>query len=74
MGSEGVFRSIAGPIFEFGFADAILQMVGAFLYELHVGKPPRLFGGCVTPEEAALSHRLFTAALESHAKGIVATV
>ena len=66
MGHEVTFKSITGAIFEFGFSDAILQMWAAFLYELENGKPPCRFAGCVTPDEAALSHRLFTAALQSH--------
>ena len=68
MGHETAFKSITGGIFEFGFSDAILQMWAAFVYELHHGKPLSKFAGCVTPEEAALSHRLFTASLESHKK------
>lgn len=66
MGQETAFTSITGGIFEFGFSDAILQMWAAFVYELTTGKRRKLFAGCVTPEETALSHRLFTAALESH--------
>jgi predicted dehydrogenase len=58
--------SITGPIFETGFSDSILQMWAAFVYELEHGKPIKKFAGCVTPAEVALSHRLFTAALESH--------
>jgi len=66
MGHETTYKSITAGIFEFGFSDAILQMWAAFLYELEQGKPPKKFAGCVTPEETAYSHRLFTAALESH--------
>jgi len=43
----------------------ILQMWAGFLYELVNDKPLKKFAGCVTPDEVALSHRLFTAALES---------
>ncbi len=64
-GHETAFRSITGGIFQFGFSDAILQMVAAFLYELIHHKPLRRFAACATPEEAMLGHRLFTAALES---------
>jgi predicted dehydrogenase len=66
MGYETAYQTITGGIFEFGFSDAILQMWAAFLYELQNGRPPHTFAGCVTPEETALSHRLFTAALQSH--------
>jgi predicted dehydrogenase len=65
MGNETAFKTNTGSIFEFGFSDAILQMWAAFLHEFHYKKPLKPFGGCVTPEEAALSHDLFTAALES---------
>jgi predicted dehydrogenase len=65
MGHETAFKSITGGIFEFGFSDAILQMWAAFIYELQHGRPLTKFAGCATPAEAALSHRLFTAALES---------
>jgi len=40
-------------------------MWAAFLYDFRYGKPISKFAGCVTPEEVALSHKLFTAALES---------
>lgn len=65
MGAETAFASITGGIFELGFSDAILQMWAAFVHELHHGKPPCRFAGCVTPDEVAVSHQLFTAALES---------
>ena len=66
MGHETAFKSVTGGIFEFSFSDAILQMWASFLYELKKGKPKNRFAGCVTPEEAALSHKLFTASLNSH--------
>ena len=68
-GHEAAFPTITGAIFEFGFGDAILQMWAAFLNELHHGPPARRFVACVTPDEAALSHRLFTAALQSQDTG-----
>jgi predicted dehydrogenase len=71
MGQETAFKTISGEIFEFGFSDAILQMWAAFVYELVNGERRKLFAGCVTPEETALSHELFTAALESHRRGHV---
>jgi predicted dehydrogenase len=63
------FKTITGPIFEFGFGDCFLQMVAAFVHELGTGKPIKKFAGCVTPQETALSHRLFTAALQSDREG-----
>ena len=65
MGQETAFKSITGNIFEFGFSDAILQMWASYIYELTKGQTVKRFAGCVTPEETALSHQLFTAALAS---------
>ena len=64
-GHETAFKSITAPIFQFGFSDAILQMWAAFMHELVHSQPLKKFASCLTPEEALLSHRLFTAALES---------
>ena len=74
MGHETAFKCITGSIFEFGFSDSILQMWAAFLYELEHGSPLKKFAGCVRPDETAMSHRLFTAALESHREQIAARV
>jgi predicted dehydrogenase len=71
MGQETAFKTITGGIFEFGFSDSILQMLAAFLYENKHGKPLKQFAGCVTPEETALSHKLLTAALESHKNKLI---
>ena len=69
VGHQTTFAGITGGIFEFGFCDALLQMWAAFLHELAEGKPPKPFAGCATPQETALSHRLFTAALQSQETG-----
>lgn len=74
VGYTGAFKAITGEIFEFGFPDSILQMAAAFFYEIAHGRPLRPSAGCVTPEETALSHRLFTAALRSQAAATVETV
>lgn len=74
MGHETAFKTITGGIFEFGFPDSILQMWAGFLYEFVNGKPLKKFAGCVTPDEVALSHRLFTASLESHRNKTVVEV
>jgi predicted dehydrogenase len=66
IGYEPAFKAITGGLFEFGFSDACLQMLAAFAYEAVHGRPFRPAAGCLTPGETALSHRLFTAALESH--------
>jgi predicted dehydrogenase len=63
VGNKPQFPTITGSIFEFGFADAILQMWAAFLCELD-GR--EVFFGCMRPEETAISHAIQTAALESH--------
>ncbi len=73
-GHETAFKSLTGGIFEFGFSDSILQMWASFIHELTQGRPLSRFAGCVTPEETALSHRLFTAALESQKLGVTAPV
>ena len=67
---KSAYTAITGGIFEFGFSDSIQQMFASFCDEVahgqsNMGQP--LY--CVTPEETALSHRLFTAALESQQKG-----
>ncbi len=69
IGHRVSYPSITGGIFEFGFSDAILQMWAAFLSELD-GKPhPSRFARCADIEEAGVSHRIFTAALESQRNG-----
>ncbi len=66
MGNDLAFKTITGGIFEIAFSDAVFQMWAAFLYELTHGKPIKKFAGCITPDEVALTHHLFTASLESH--------
>jgi len=63
VGSQSTFPTVTGPIFEFGFADAILQMWAAYLAERAGALDGRF--GCATPSEALESHRLFAAALRS---------
>ncbi len=72
LGSQSAYPTITGAIFEFGFADAILQMWAAFLDELAHGRDGmRQPFYCATPDEAAATHRLFTAALRSYAERAV---
>ena len=66
-GSQSAFATVTGPIFEFGFSDAILQMWAAFLGEREGALGDRL--GCVTPAEALASHELWDAALRSAESG-----
>jgi len=67
-GSQSAIPSITGGIFEFGFSDAIQQMIGAFVNELSGDGSKHPFTN-VTPEETRWSHELFTSALESHKTG-----
>lgn len=67
LGSRSAYPTITGAIFESGFSAAILQMWAAFLDELAHGRDGmRQPFYCATPQEAAATHALFTAALESH--------
>lgn len=66
VGSQSSVGTITGPIFEFGFADALLQMWAAYLNE-RAGVLGDGFG-CVTPQEALASHLVFDAALLSSAE------
>lgn len=63
LGHKMAFPTITGGIFETGFPDTILQMLAAFTLE-RAGILGESFG-MVRPEEAVLSHRVWTAALES---------
>ena len=66
---ESAYRTITGGIFEFGFSDSILQMWAAFCDEVAHGSAMTQPLHCVTPEESAVSHAVFTAALESQRTG-----
>ena len=66
---RSAYETISGPIFEFGFSDSILQMWAAFCDEIVHGAQMRGALGCARPDEAAFSHRLFTAALQSQRSG-----
>ena len=75
LGSQSAYPSITGGIFEFGFSDALQQMWAAFLDELAHGRDGmRQPFHCVTPEEAAFTHDLFTAALRADAQRSVEPV
>jgi predicted dehydrogenase len=64
LGYQSAYPAITGGIFEFGFSDALLQMWAAYCDEVvHGREGMRQPFGCVTPEEAAASHDLFTEAL-----------
>lgn len=66
------FKVVSGGIFEAGFPDCFQQMWAAFLAERAGVLGDRL--GCVTVDEAVTAHRLFAAALRSHARRTVEPV
>ena len=75
LGSQSAYPTITGAIFEFGFSDAVLQMWAAYLDELaHGNAGMRQPFHCATPAEAAQTHRLFTAALQSQRDATTVTV
>lgn len=59
---------VSGPIFEFGFGDALLQMWASYLAE-RAGELQGRFG-TATPAEALFAHRVFDAALRSARTGL----
>ena len=63
LGLRALFTTITGGIFEPGFPDCFQQMWAAYAAE-RAGALGNKFG-CVTPEEAVLSHKVFAAALQS---------
>ena len=65
VGSRSTHPTITGAIFEFGFADALLQMWASYLAERAGALGDRF--GCATPTEALTAHRVFDAALVSSA-------
>lgn len=62
-GNVSAWPMVSGGIFEFGFADALLQMWASYLAERE-GELGALFG-TARPHEALESHRVFDAALRS---------
>lgn len=66
-GSQSVWPTVTGGIFEPGFSDAILQMWAVFLAE-RAGVLGDRFGAA-TPDEAARTHDLYAAATEAHTTG-----
>lgn len=71
-GSQSVWPTVTGGIFEFGFSDAILQMMAVYLAEW-AGELSDGFAAA-TPEEAALTHRIYAAAIAAHETGIRQTL
>ena len=72
IGADFFLPSITGAIFETGFSDAFQQMIGAYMTELD-GRIKHPFpNGSV--DETVFSHRILTAALQSHATGAKVTI
>jgi len=63
------YPTITGHIFEFGFPDSMLQMWAAFCDEVANRDAMRQPVKCATPDEARMTHEVFTAALESQKSG-----
>lgn len=63
-GSQSVWPTVTGTNFETGFSDSILQMWAAFLADREGLLGDRF--GTVRPEEAALTHTIYDAAIASH--------
>ncbi|MBL8763650.1 MAG: Gfo/Idh/MocA family oxidoreductase [Phycisphaerae bacterium] len=75
IGYESAYPAVTGGIFEFGFPDAIQQMLAAFCDELAHGRDGmRQPFYCATPDETSRSHALFDAALRSHESRSVACI
>jgi predicted dehydrogenase len=72
VGSQSVWPTVTGPNFESGFSDAILQMLAAFLAEREGALGDRF--GCARPDEAALTHAIYRAAIQSDETGEVMRV
>lgn len=66
-GSQSVWPTVTGPNFEFGFSDSILQMWASYLAEREGLLGERF--GCVTPEQAAATHSIFRAGMDSLSRG-----
>jgi len=71
-GNVSAWPVVSGAIFEFGFADALLQMWASYLAERAGALGDRF--GCATPDEALMSHRVFAAALESQQRAAAVTL
>jgi predicted dehydrogenase len=71
-GNISVWPMVSGGIFEFGFADALMQMWASYLAERE-GELGERFG-TATPAEALASHRVFAAALRSDLSGRAETL
>lgn len=71
-GSQSVWPTVTGGIFETGFSDSLLQMWAAFLAE-RAGELGDRFG-CATPAEALRAQQIYAAALNSNESVSVVSV
>ncbi len=72
LGYASAYPAITGSIFEFGFPDALLQMLAAFCDEIAHGRSSmKQPFHCATPQETAATHRIYDAALHSWRDGVV---
>lgn len=71
-GNVSAWPVVSAAIFEFGFADALLQMWAAFFAERAGALGDRF--GTATPREALASHEVFDAALRSGRSGQVVSL
>ena len=71
LGFKPMLPTVTGGIFEFGFCDAMQQMIAAFCLEYAGREVPF---GLFTPEETRLSHALCTAALHAYERQTVEPV
>jgi predicted dehydrogenase len=69
IGYQSFLPTLTGGIFEFGFSDAILQMIGAFISDFNNESKPHPFQ-TVFPGETNLSHRIMDAAVRSFKTGM----
>lgn len=72
LGFATPYPTITGGIFEVGFPDCFMQMLAGYFAE-RAGVSAGRFT-CATPAEALDSHKLFAAALDSHATGSNVTI
>jgi predicted dehydrogenase len=68
IGADSFMKTITGGIFESGFSDSMLQMLGAYLWEFKKDGSSHPFP-TGHPDETHWSHQIMTAALESNRTG-----
>ena len=74
LGFASAYRTITGGIFEFGFGDALLQMLAAFCDRVQRGNSGAVPFDCATIDETRATHDILTAALLSQKNGTVEPV